>query len=236
MKKILSIIALMVLTMSASAQTIWNFSNLSDADKALLDADQANWTYDAANLRYANTADYLPNGETLKANGKELEVTKGLLFTAAKKDRIRLSVKEKYQVLMLNDADMTVVIPGLKKGQTIEVVAKTGKSSEAHGFTASNITAEEGSFVESLDKLSNKGKVIADGDVVLKTTAGAMVIYSITVGNADDTNGINTIATDNGIQTAENQAQQWYTMNGLHVNKPTAKGIYVMNGKKVIMK
>ena len=227
MKKILSTIALMALTLSASAQTSWNFSNLSDADKALLDGDQTNWTYDATNLRYANTADYLPNNETLKANGKELDITKGLLFTAAKKDRIRLSVKKNYQVLVLNDVNMTVVIPGLKKGQTIEVVAKTGKSSEAHGFTASNVTAEDGSFVESTDKLTNKGTVIADGDVVLKTTSGSMVIYSINVNEAGNTDGI--VAMNS---TEKNGSRQWYTLNGVRVSQPTGKGIYLMNGKK----
>lgn len=228
MKKILSTIAFMALTLSACAQTNWNFSNLSDADKALLDADKTNWTYDAANMRYANTTDYLPNSEALKANGKELDITKGLLFTAAKKDRIRLSVKEKYQVLMLNDANMTVVIPGLKKGQTIQVVSKTGKSSEAHGFEASNVNAEEGSFVESTNKQTNKGTVIADGDVVLKTTTGSMVIYSISI---DSTDGIKTLKIN-----AKNRKQQLYSLNGIRVNHPAASGIYLMNGKKYIMK
>lgn len=227
MKKILSIIALMALTMGANAQASWNFSNLSDADKALLDGDQTNWTYDATNLRYANTADYLPSGETLKAGGKELDITKGLLFTATKKDRIRLSVKQNYQVLVLNDAGMSVVIPGLKKGQTIEVVAKTGKSSEAHGFTASNTIAEDGSFVESTDKQTNKATVVADGDVVLTTTSGSMVIYSINVNEAENTNGI--LAINN---TEKNGSRQWYTLDGVRVSQPAGRGIYLMNGKK----
>ena len=230
MKKILFTITLMALTLSASAQKSWNFSNLSDADKALLDSDNLNWTYDATNQRYANTADNLPNGEVLKVNGKELDITKGLLFTATKKDRIRLSVKKNYQVLVLNDANMTVVIPSLKKGQTIEVVAKTGKSLEAHGFTASNVAAEDGSFVESTDKLTNKGTVIVDGDVVLKTTAGSMVIYSIIVKETGDTSAIRTMESN-----TKKGNQQWYTLNGMRVSQHVGKGIYLINGKKYVI-
>ena len=46
------------------------------------------------------------------------------------------------------------------------------------------------------------------------------------------TTGINTI--DNGQSTVDGNV--WYNVNGQRVAQPTQKGLYIHNGKKVIVK
>ena len=41
---------------------------------------------------------------------------------------------------------------------------------------------------------------------------------------------------DNGKWIMDNASDQWYTMSGQRIDKPTKKGLYIHNGKKVIIK
>ena len=44
------------------------------------------------------------------------------------------------------------------------------------------------------------------------------------------------ISIDNGQLTIDNEAGAWYTLDGRRLNgKPTTKGIYINNGKKIII-
>jgi hypothetical protein len=50
----------------------------------------------------------------------------------------------------------------------------------------------------------------------------------------DDTQGI--ISIDNGQLTIDHETNSWYTVNGVKVKKPVRKGLYIQNGKKVVIK
>ena len=64
----------------ASAQTTWDFSTMSDADKIACQADADNWLLGADRWCYVGGA--LENAP-LVANGTELDYAKGLTFTAS---------------------------------------------------------------------------------------------------------------------------------------------------------
>lgn len=65
-----------------------------------------------------------------------------------------------------------------------------------------------------------------EGGLVLKTQAG-LYIEKLTLPGSDDT-GIKTVKSDKG-------DSQWYNLNGMKVSEPV-KGIYIRNGKKVVVK
>ena len=64
----------------ANAQTTWDFSTMSDADKTACQADADNWLLGADRWCYIGGA--LENAP-LVANGTELDYAKGLTFTAS---------------------------------------------------------------------------------------------------------------------------------------------------------
>jgi len=54
-------------------------------------------------------------------------------------------------------------------------------------------------------------------------------------GDGDETTGI--ISIDNGQLIIDNSMDAWYTLDGRHLTgKPTAKGLYINNGKKIVIK
>lgn len=213
------------------AQDAWNFSVISDNDLANLNADTEMWNNNTASARYENTVKNKPAHETLKANGVELELTHGLLFDGVKNsNRIRLSYKDKNQVLILSEAGFSITIPGLKQGQTVEVVAKPSSQGNVAALALQNLTADEGLFDNITAKSTLKGTVAADGDVVLTTQSSGVAFYTIKVSAVDTAiRGINA-------DTASKVDDKWFTLTGVEVAAPTQAGVYVHNGKKVILK
>ncbi len=153
----------------------WDFSTLSDADIAALNADTSSWSYESSNDRWLNqkTFDTAP----LTANGTELQLTQGLRFTATAADNIR--VDNKKHSVTLNKKTAVITIKDLKAGDKVTVSAQSSSLSTARSITPTNLTVVSG-FTESTDKLDNVGTVTADGDVTL-TPSGGFYVYSITV-------------------------------------------------------
>lgn len=229
MKKFAALVVFAVMNVfSVNAQNEWNFGVIPAADQENMNADAMLWKNNEASFRYENTVKNTPKKEPLTANGKELEMTKGLLFDGVtKSNRIRLSYKDKNQVLILSEAGFSITIPNLKKGQEIEVVAKPATSGTTAGLSATNIDAEEGSFGTITEKATHKGMVKADGEVTLTTETSGVGFYTIKV--SEGTNGITEV-------NAERKADgRWFTVDGKRISKPTKGGLYICNGKKIAM-
>lgn len=63
--------------------------------------------------------------------------------------------------------------------------------------------------------------------------AGSRGLSVISIGNGDGTTGINTALNDDG----EDMSGNWYTLDGRKLQgKPTQKGVYISNGKKMVIK
>lgn len=63
------------------------------------------------------------------------------------------------------------------------------------------------------------------------SSAGASAAYTMVIGDAT---GIETI--ENGVSNSEIFDNNWYTLQGIRTDRPAKPGIYVRNGKKVIIK
>ncbi len=176
-KTLFGIVLMSLMALTATAQT-WDFTTaLSAGDLANLQADTKNWSdANGDQTRFSNLTE--TSGE-LKANGQIIEWTKGLQFGTYAKDKLRLDPGVR---IALNGKNLSVTIPGLKKGQTVTVVCKTGNTSASRGLTVTNLTPTSGSFNStSLEEQTNVGTVDAAGDVTLTTLEGGMNIFSIKV-------------------------------------------------------
>ena len=116
-------------TLTAGAQDTttlsWDFTSTPETDIANLNADATNWKAsvtgtDTSVNRWANTAKL--SSSALIANGQELEMTKGLKFTAGGADKIRI---DKNSAIRLNGSKLSITIPGLSEGAKVTVVCET---------------------------------------------------------------------------------------------------------------
>lgn len=232
-----------VLSLTVSAQqsddptaSEWNFIEMSDADKTLLEKDVEMWLHEQTSSedRYNSTVANGGEGVALKASGTELAYAKGLRFTfnaaLSNKDKIRLNPNKSTSGLQLNGVDIVMTIPNLKAGSTIEMEVRSGKSGEERGFTAENFTADDGTVLTTTTKMTIKGKATADGNVSFTTTAGMNVISLKVV--LPSTLGI---VTPENVKPAAKSDNRIFTLSGVEVKNP-AKGIYIRNGKKFIVR
>jgi hypothetical protein len=79
----------------------------------------------------------------------------------------------------------------------------------------------------------SQGGTIPEGGIYLpKPENNVKTRSALVIGGDDGTTGISQLSTLNS-----QLSDAWYDLNGRRLNgKPTAKGIYIMNGKKVVMK
>ena len=188
--------AIMALTAATAGAQTWNFTATGDADIANLAADPAAWEHEqtSSNDRYKSLTPY--DRQPLTANGQELQVTAGLLFTAGDADAIRIDIKGKR---MATNKPLTITIPGLKAGMTLTMSCKTSSKTTARGFNVTNLEPVEGSFnATSLDEQTNVATVVADGDVTLANTGG-MYVYSIAVADPQQGGGDTPAAADHSV-------------------------------------
>jgi hypothetical protein len=131
--------------------------------------------------------------ESLKVDGNELEITKGLLFTvtastSTTQGNLRVDIKN--MRLWVAGSD-TIVIPNVAAGKQVTVIAKTSAGSSStdkeRGVNVSaNVKPLTGKFNQvSADQVTNVGVVEQEGDVML-TFSGAMYLYELSVSDADD--------------------------------------------------
>jgi hypothetical protein len=77
--------------------------------------------------------------------------------------------------------------------------------------------------------LDNASKVPAC-KAVLKRPAGVSATRGLTIVGGDGTTSLR------GVESGETVDEAWYTSSGLRFDAPTKKGLYIRNGKKIIVK
>lgn len=179
MKRFLLSIFAVLACMLVQGQQTWDFTvALSDADVTALNGDNTNWSYTESSNRYQNLTAI--DGE-LVAGGQELQLTKGLKFTATV-GKLRIDAGKRVQLAGKN---VVITIPGLKKGQTITVSCASTGDTETTLDKQTNLKDVSG--FEAADKNTTqegKATVAEDGDVTLSSTVGSMNIFHIVVGEA----------------------------------------------------
>lgn len=229
MKHLLSLLTACLLSLSAQAQQTWNFVDLSESI-SLIKADETNWNVDKwktdapdVPVQWSNKIAF-KDWSTLKANGKEIPATKGLMFIGDEGKLIFSISSKNKNYFKLNSSKTKIKICNLKKGQELTIVGLSGKNGEPRTFTPDENLEVISGMEPTLIEHTSKAIVKADGDIVIGCT-NAMNVYSISISAADDT-GI-TQATVN--KPCGND--KFYTIDGKLV-KPTHKGIIIAKGKK----
>lgn len=106
----------------------WQFDAMGEADEALLAADTEHWSVNK--YRYQNTGVAF-NNEVIKVNDVELEVTKGLLFTAEAGKLLLGSGVNGSNHFMQVQKGSSFVVTNLAVGDTVRMVVKTSDKTEA---------------------------------------------------------------------------------------------------------
>lgn len=234
---ILTAATVALFTLVSNAQT-WNFTATPEADATNLTADTGNWKKgqtgtDVVVTRWANNNKL--SEAPLMANGSELEMTKGLKFTAGAADKIRI---DQNSAIRLNGSNLSITTPSLSAGAKVTVVCASANINEARSISASNLTVTEG-FTASKDKQTNVGTVSNAGPVTI-TTGGGMAFYSISIeGNTapdnpdtpvtpstpDHSVAMNTLANQMMLTTADNTVKYYNTadLESVDIDKATGK-------------
>ena len=157
MKRLTSILTLLVLMLglniSVKAQS-WDFGFVSETDQANLNADTNHWTYEPSNNRWKNVGAL--TAEASKANGVELEFSKGLLLTAAGDDQIR--VDNKKGSLTLNNKAASITIKGATANQNLLSLSPSSNSQTARKLSATKVKVKSG-FGQSTSRVTSVGIV-----------------------------------------------------------------------------
>ena len=78
----------------------------------------------------------------------------------------------------------------------------------------------------------NFKKVLASVLSMALVFSGFGFVQNQNFANADDTTGIDEVVNT----TVKNNDGKYYTLSGLQVEKPTAGGVYIHNGKKFVVR
>lgn len=237
MKKLILSAALAMTVFGGAWAATWDFSTVSSADAANLNADATNWTYESNNNRWLNKATL--SAAPLTANGVELEFTKGLKVTTTGTDNVRVDAKKGSFTLNKNSAVIT--IPGLKAGDVVKIDAGSSSSGTARNLVATNLTITSG-FEASTDRGISQGTVTADGDVTIKSTGG-FYVYSIEAGDGstgggggnvttpDHSTGMNPMANQMAFTMANNAVKYYNTADLREVSINKANGLVTVTPK-----
>ena len=218
----------------------WDFTTISDADVALLDADATNWKKSVQGEepnqfnRYENqfVLDKISganNSTKLQANGSDLELTKDLLFgrfdNKLNANNLRIDAGKR---IGLNGNNIVILINDCAAGDIVRIRYASTKNDEARGFTVDNGDPAEFTTIETAEQ---EIMVANPGTFELKTTAGVFV-YAIAINDTlpeEQASGISAVKAENA------QNAPIYNLKGERVDAGY-RGVVIMNGKKMMQK
>ncbi len=262
MKKLYFIaVASLFFSTMGMAQTSWDFKVTSDADLTNLKAE---WGTNDAGLSYVNTnvtigkysttgidssayfndgAEAIKYATPVKANGVELESTKGLLFgyVSTSQNRFiinnggvfRVFINNKSNGLHVGNVNGYFVIPNINQGDTITIVSR--RVTGSCGLLPPTSLNVQSGFSLSSDNvfINNVGVSNKDGNVVIRMQGGVSYLTGIVIKKA--------VATGISMQTINNQkalSKAIYSIDGKYVGTQLnglQKGIYIQGGKKILV-
>ena len=218
-----------------TAATTWNFEQaLSTNDVTNLTADTDLWVFDTDN-NYWKSAGKLAERNVftpLKANGVELELTAGLLFTRDNSeglgaDRVRISPAK---FLAFNGSLNMISLGNLVKDDVIKIKFKGAGESE-RTLNGANVTVTDGSLTTSDTDVHEATMTVVANGAVSFTTSNGFQIFAITINAAlPTTTAIDAVATE--VEAADAPA---YNLQGQPVDE-SYRGVVIQNGKKVVRK
>lgn len=144
----------------------WDFTAMSEADEALLAADTEHWS--VSKNRYQNNGIAF-NDEVIKVNGVELDVTKGLLFTAEASKLLLGSGVSGSNHYMQVQKGSSFKVTGLAVGDTVRMVVQTSSKNAATAAAPASSVANIIEGFEAVTEIHTCTFVMCEaGDIVLK--------------------------------------------------------------------
>lgn len=144
----------------------WDFTAMNEADEALLAADTEHWTVNK--YRYQNNGVAF-NDEVIKVNGVELNVTRGLLFTAEAGKLLLGSGVNGSNHFMQVQKGSSFKVTGLAVGDTVRMVVQTSSKNAA---TAAAPASSVANIIEGFEAVTGAHTctfvMCEAGDIVLK--------------------------------------------------------------------
>ena len=122
----------------------------------------------------------------------------------------------------------TALVPSTATGTAVEANALQG-TLDATATTPQNTYALSGAFDEGIGFYPYSAAYLPAGKAYLTLTA-AQAVQKLSFSFGGETTGIGAVEADGAGKTAT-----WYDLSGRHVTNPT-KGVYIVGGKKVIVK
>ena len=155
------------------------------------------------------------------------------------------------EVSLTDNTVKTTSIDYIPMGEAV-LLEKDGETPEG-GYVAATYTGEEGEFSNNMLQYAEDDKDVTDTEFVLfnnefvKATgiiaAGHCYLsldgpHANTRGFSIDTSGNGTTGIKNASlnDNREVMTKQWYDLQGRKIQKPTKAGLYIVNGKKVVIK
>ena len=180
---------------AVSAGDKWNFTTMSDADKAAYKADGTNWNTTGNSSYYYSKFQTSNTGDQTGVISTTIQQIKDLKFTrtsggslSAGKVRIYLPTSSADGYLNFNSSNGGLVLPSMTAG-TLVTVDFNGTGS-SYGIKPTNATTEGDvditSTITSATRTTTTFKVKADGEVTISANNSNVRIYKITVGEAVD--------------------------------------------------
>lgn len=157
----------------------WDFTNMGDADDALFAAQVEAGVWSNQKGRYQNDNTVFDN-EPIVIEGTEIEMTKGLLFTADKKKLLLGAKGSKYKFIQVQKG-ASFVLPDLAVGDTVRTTVQTAKDAT----TLAALDAEMVKVVEGFEATKEKHActfvILKDGDVTLKGDNSDLRFFNLEV-------------------------------------------------------
>ena len=179
MRKVFYLIAALTVSIAMNAQgttetvdKAWTFTTLPSSDVSNITADKK-WIVDSKN-RYCDTTAI--DNAPLTANGVELTVTKGLLFTSTANASGNIRLAGRTATLWLG-ANCKLTIPARKKGEVVTISYMTSNKSAKRNLGLENIAGTV-PMTTGTTRQTGQGRVSTDGDVTF-TIEGGMYIYTL---------------------------------------------------------
>lgn len=217
------------------AERQWDFAKpWSSESVAQLQADDkwaplSQWGY-----RYSGS--WTVATELQTSTGYKFPETEGLFFRA----NANRATIDPGKNIGLYSTGIYLIIPKVKPGQYITIESVTAKQTVERGVTYDTMCEQYLDRIQggeaSYDRVKNvwwfRDTYTEPQDMVFCAIGGGVFIYKVMVSDASPiaVNGISTPSTD---MSAPNR---YYTLTGQPANHPLMAGIYVSNGKKIIVR
>lgn len=219
------------------AERAWDFTKpWSSESVAQLKADEQ-WA-ELKSWGYRYSGSWTSATELQTSTGYKFPETEGLFFRV---NANRATINPGKNI-GLYSSGIYLIIPKVNPGQYITIEAVTANGSKERGITFDTMCEQYLDCIQGGTASYNRQKNVwwyrdtytEAQDMTFCVIGGGIFIYNIMISDASPitTTGISYVQPN----TSTPACTHYYTLSGIKVNKPAVSGIYLCNGKKIIVK